>query len=77
MQFYVTLPAGIYPEWHTPELAHSDELPFCAKPGCWCHFQPERVEKYLVGPVERGEITGREGLDMYHCRQLIGAGGRK
>ncbi len=77
MQFYTTLPPGVFPDWHTPEWAHSDELPFCAKSECWCHYQPVRVERYLVRPVERGDISGLQALDIYYCRHLIGAGGRK
>lgn len=76
-QFYTPLPSGVSPEWLTPELAHSDDVPFCAKPDCRCHYQPERVEQYMVGPVSRGEISGQAGLDRYYCRQPAFAGGRK
>lgn len=75
MQFFTVVPG--YLVWTTPEWVHTGEMPFCSDPDCRCHHEPERVERYLVGPVARGEISGRAGLDRYYCRQFIGTGGRK
>jgi hypothetical protein len=58
----------MYPDWETPEIAHSDEIPFCGRPGCRCHYQPERVERYIVQPIERGELDIPAALDRYYGR---------
>jgi hypothetical protein len=69
--FHTTRPNGSMPVWLTPERAHTDSEPFCGEMGCICHYQYERVERYVVEPVERGEIDIPTALDRYYCRQPV------
>lgn len=58
---------GVLVEWVTPREAHTDEQPFCAVMACACHFEQERMERYFIGPIERGEMEIPEAIDRYHC----------
>lgn len=58
---------GVLVQWVTPREAHTDEQPFCAVMACACHFDRDRMERYFIGPIERGEMEIPEAIDRYHC----------
>lgn len=64
-QCYATMPG--YAQWLTPEWQHTQDAPWCADMECHCHFQQWRMERYFIGPIERGVIGIAEAIDLYHA----------
>jgi hypothetical protein len=54
-------------EWLTPEQEHTEDSPWCALMDCACHFERERMERYFIRPMERGELDIAEAVDRFHC----------
>jgi len=63
---YTVIPG--YVSWKVPEEEHTDECPFCPHiDSCMCHFDSARMEKYFIGPIERGELSIVDAIDLYHA----------
>lgn len=58
---------GVLVQWVTPREAHTDATPFCAEMACLCQNGRDRMERYFIGPIERGEMEIAEAIDRYHC----------
>jgi hypothetical protein len=61
------------PVWITPQLWHTAAHPFCKFDACACHFDHDRVERYIVQPIERGDINIPQGLARYYNREVPSA----
>lgn len=66
---YTTIPGHI--TWCIPASEHTEDMPFCGKLDCMCHYDSDRIERYMVRPIERGELTIPEALDRYYNRQRV------
>lgn len=64
---YTTKPGDV--TWLIPEAEHTTERPFCQYRDCACHYDSDRVECYMVQPIERGEIGIPEALDVFYNRR--------
>ena len=61
-------PHVVTPAWAQWSLYdHTEASPFCVDMACLCHFDRDRMERYFIGPIERGELSIEEAIDRYHA----------
>lgn len=62
---YATVPVHCH-QWLTPECEHTEDAPWCMNLSCFCHYDNVRMERSFIQPIERGELSIAEAIDLYH-----------